>query len=246
MELITAYKVVHSILDDLAIDHWLDAGTLLWTVRNGHIKPDDKDIDLGGYYDQVVDSIKEIGDAATKHGFELMINDGKITFRKANTPVSLHLYKSIRNDVELLGYAKHCVFYDKYKKLADILNYGLLDGLTAFGLDFRRKTPKNALKAIVKYVLLRFPIELANPLYDMLVDFGVHFRIIKFYELIYPRMFFEFLQPIDFYDTKVCIPLQSDMYLKYCYGDDWEKRPDKFPRDGYYQIVSENSKKLVS
>jgi len=254
--LIKGFKEIRPILEDLAIDYWLDAGTLLWFYRSGHIKPRDKDIDLGAYYDQVYDTIYEIKQACADKDFELQVNDSKITFIKPGVRITVHLYQTMMvqknfvfkakgEDMGAIGYFKKLVFYDKHRKLADILNYVFLDGLSSFSNDLFFRERKKILLNKIKTVLLKIDDDIAQVLYQTIVAFGLRFKILKYYELIYPRMFFEFLIPKKFYGVLVNVPQQTDMYLEYCYGKEWKHPVEGFPKDGYYKIVSENSKRLI-
>lgn len=241
IELIHGYQDVHTILDELAIDHWLEAGTLLWIYRNGIIKPGDKDVDLGAYYEHVTEAIHKIKEKSIENGFDLQVNDSKITFTRPSARITVHLFKT-RYLASIPHHRyKTCVFYDKHRKLADIINYLFLDGLTSFESDvIYRKNIRKKIVNIIKNIEISLPGKVSLPLYYALVRFGVKTRILKFYYLTYPTRFHDDLKTIDFYNTKVCIPLATEEYLTYCYGN-WKVRPDNYPRDGYYQTVAKNS-----
>jgi hypothetical protein len=239
--LIEAFKEIKPILDKYAIDYWLEAGTLLGMVRAGAILVNDKDIDLGAYYEQVVEEIPKIGKELYTKGYDVMVNDSKLSFIKGKARVTIHLFKCMDN-----AYTKSLVFGYKHKTVGDALNYLLIDGLTSPYHDFFHHSRKKTLISFFKKLMLHLPLKLKMNLSNLLICFGVRIKLFKSYCLLYPRKFYDDFRPSHFYGEYVNIPLYAEEYLEYCYGDTWRDPSVRktFPKGGYYMIVQENSNKL--
>jgi hypothetical protein len=207
-------------------------------IRGGAILTNDKDIDLGTYYDSIIEEIPNLGLELFSKGYEVIVNDSKISITKEKARVTIHLYR-----LACSLYTKKLVYGKSHPLIGNAINYLILDGLTAPYQDYFNRGMKKKLITLVKKNIMKLPRHLKLNLYKLFVNFGVKIGVFKYYRLIYPSKFFDNLRQIDFYGEKVNVSHFSEEYLEYCYGNTW-KDPEvrkTFPKDGYYQIVSKNS-----
>lgn len=217
------YRDIAGILDSREFEYWLDAGALLYRVRDGRNTPWDEDIDLGIHRQPVVDNISSICGQAYNMGYEVLVSNYKVSFRKDDYNLSLLLYE--KNGTQ---YVRHIVFGKRFHLLGNIVNYLFLDGLSTFHHDYFHDSPTKNLLVFFKGVMMRVPKR--KYLHDRIVSIFEKLNILDYFHMHYPSHFFDQLEYSDFCGLNVRILTNYKEYLTYTYGEweidkpNWDKR----------------------
>lgn len=197
-------REIKAVLDKNNINCWLDAGTLLGAVRNGKIIGWDHDIDLAMWYENV-DRIVSIFPKLKKIGFEANVTKVKITIgivRMGHT-IQFNIYRN--KDRYALT-----IWVAPKRKAGRLVGWFLGLLIPRISTKPRRSSP------FVSLLPLTLRGFLVNVMWSVLDKCGCIIPIVV------PKHYFEKLSIIRFYGMKFNIPSETEKYLEYRYGKNWE------------------------
>jgi len=214
-QLLDIFEDIKNILDGYGIVFWLEHGTLLGMVREGHIIKGDDDIDLACKYEELTKHIQDISNDLYQKGYDTYITDVKLTVKKQDSHLSIYLYKKDR-------IPEHHSRYRISKKnyLAHILLYGFLEGLrTPYKDRLHNPNLKHLLINLSKTLMMYLPMK--EQLHHLILLIGTKLDSLFIFDIAFPSGFISDFKTIDFYSYKVNIPIQYKKYLTWMYGTEW-------------------------
>lgn len=217
---------VLTVFNKNAIPYWVCHGTLLGIIRDKELIEWDHDIDIGVLFDHV--SVKEIINLMTKEGFKIRDDYGTfglhtdtISFtRKGGRIVDINFYKISKEDTgEEFFHVRWGTPKNNLMKLVDALSMAdtyagkykkLINSFSLFKFFFK----------ILKIILIRIK------LFYKITGYSEPANLIIAPKIIY------------FQGLEVKIPIESEKYLHYIYGNEW-----KIPNKNY--IWHKDGKSLI-
>ena len=199
------------ILEKNNIPYWLCHGTLLGIVRDNELIPWDTDIDIGVWYSKNLnEKLKTImTDHEYKQKPKYMIKDDLLTFvKEGGREVDINCYQEKEiNNLEHIAYVKLSVPKNSFCKIIDALSVA--------------KNYKG------KYRILINRLEILSNFFTNCRMFLINKNL--FYKNIgytLPLILFKNLKKIKFKNILVTVPLETEKYLSYTYGENW-RTPNK-------------------
>ncbi len=213
-------REIKEIFDRHGIEFWLDCGTLLGIVRNGHLIPWDNDIDLGIWKKEVekFSSGKEAYSDLQKKGFDIYFLEDKIVLEKDGVPINAAIFyisgeKALRSKYLLYGKNPVGKFLRKLWWLFSV-SYS--------GRAFRTKKT-----FLVKFVQTIFPYSLRRFFAGFLANLSKNFGCREIVWEI-PAYFFKNLSELEFSGMRFKVPSSTEKYLELHYGKEWKIPQEKW------------------
>ena len=214
-ELVRALKVTKHIFDEHDIPFWLNYGTLLGAVREGKIISYDSDIDIGTWFSQTK-KIYKLRDEFSKWGYEF-----------TGTPYhfSLSIPKTNKSVMCIYSY----IIFKDYVMPTNIIN-GFKDVLGCL-LEPEHPTDNHFFygnrngfiyKLVEKLTAISYLIEKQKrrKLFTFVLGFVLHFKLYYRKKKVHmPLKYMNSFSTISFYGEEFKIPVNSDKYLTFIYGD---------------------------
>ena len=221
--MVETLKRAVSILDSRNIDYWIDCGTLLGLVRDDKIIPWDEDVELGAWLTD-----RE----SIEHCTNEFIENGLIVTVSKPDKIGLQLPDN-------LPYKFRILFYDKRNGNAGRGSYGAvslpgriidnlknLPSLISKSENIKTGEKVGTINSLIKLFVLmcsKFPKSWISSFSNLFSKIDVKKRY--YWEI--PVRFFENTYKTDFYGVQVTVPIDSEKYLAFRYGQDW-KNPTRF------------------
>lgn len=233
------FRDIKSVLDMFDIPFWLEHGTLLGMVRDGKIIEGDDDIDLAARFEPLIANIREISRSLYCLGYDVFVTDVKMSVKDGEEWVSVFLYKKDVIPDHLMRYR-----ISKKNYLANVLLYGFLEGLrTPFKDRLHNPNLKHRLIDMSKRLMSCMPAK--EQLHSLIVSFGKKIDCLFVFDIAFPEKYVREFKKIDFFDSKVNIPIKSEKYLAWMYGKDWDiPKPDYNKQWDFYKDMEKYNTKI--
>jgi len=232
--LIKLLESAKAVFERKGILFWLDCGTLLGAIRDKDIINWDHDIDLGCWKNQNDYSLKiELKKEFQALGYNVFITDHWLN-------IHFNEFPEINLDVNFY------IIDGEYAITPSSSLYPYLTNLTSTFIDqiiryfYNKKIDKKRFRLIMTtFCYFIYPVFfLMNDLMKKkILDFLIFLRkkISGHRVEAVPRIFFENFKIISVFSGDYNVPLQTENYLKYRYGENWivpKKDWDTFKQDG--------------
>ena len=218
---------IKTVLEGHGVFFWLDAGTLLKTIRDLNIVPS-SDIDLGTWQDQV-DNVIAACREFRKDGFKVKYQGG-ISYVEDSIKVQIPgEYKGIITELSFDIYL--------YTKMGDEVvrrNFNRPTG--AFGKFFLRmfyefNANEEGEPASMKYRFFLktrdlLPVKIRDILNNFILDCYNRFCYTLWF--VFPASCFETFSRVQLYGLDFNIPQHVDSYFKSRYGENWKTPSRKY------------------
>lgn len=236
IETVKALKKIKRIFDMHNIVFWLDAGTLLGSVRNGEILEWDSDVDLGMWASDF-EKVKDVFPVFKEEGFNAVMcrNKGRSILSVLSPQNRFYL---INFDM----YHKHgefawkLMFSERRYKLKSFM-LTLVERLARF--DNFRVTSEKSVSEKIKVFASKLPKKMRFFVRDVAWSFLLKIQCLMIHA--FPSHHFETLDTISFYGETFNIPSDVEIFLSLRYGD-WKTTKKNWC---YYKQARERHPELL-
>ncbi len=232
---VEALKLIKKILETNEVEFWLESGTLLGAIREGAFIKWDYDIDLGTW-DTYMPKMKKLNKEFCEHGYEtyFSVYHNVMMIRKGEIDVQLVFWRLKEDEVIApLRYIENKIGF-----VLASLNWIVLFSHSG---KLNKETFNSSMK-IIKFI--------GSKMTDLIPEF-LKLKTASFLNtlasktgnrrglVVTPSKYFLSLENTKFYDMDFLIPQNSEEYLAYYYGDNWQIPQKKW-------IYVREDKKIIS
>lgn len=213
--MINLLKQVKEVLDELDIEFWLDCGTLLGFIREGRFLSWENDIDLGVWYKSFSENLKIlVSNKLYDRGFKVHIYENYMNIRRGEVCADINFYH-LNND--------KAICYQLIDPLYKFLNYFL--HVLSNPYDYEVYKEKSLKKRFIMWLIIRFSRIILPFLRKYMIKIiKIIYKKIKFKGNLWeiPVGYFINLSTIKLYGMELKVPTNTEEYLIYRYGKDWQ------------------------
>ena len=215
---IKVLKQVKEVFDEHGIVYWLDQGTLLGAVRDRKFIPWDHDIDLGTWQDNAAKIFSACQKLRDK-GFNVRFsehNKGGVDIVKEEVPITINSYR-------LIGDKAITKWFLRKRTVVGYATEHLLAILS--NLPYEEVNPQNLKAPFITMNLLKISKALPSSWRMQLAKIvrTIYEKIgSRCVEIVTPSHYYTNLSTITFYGMEFKVPAETEQYLTYKYGEDWD------------------------
>jgi len=202
-------KEVKLIFDNHGVKFWLNYGTLLGAIQQGKFFDWDIDIDISSWHSDIK-TIKEIAKTLDYQGYAVTLTNDTLRLDKDGIHIDVYLYRyfedcglATKTNIEMPTF------------LSKVIHYLFLEGASKI-----YSSARHALKEKIIDIINSF-----TPKFAYMFGYNLFLKVGGFYyRKAVPAHHFLELSTIKFYNTDFNVPSVTEEYLKYIYGDTWNKQ----------------------